>query len=171
MADEAASKPPSNVRSGVWAFFESHTAQGKATCQLCAKSLSYKAAGGTTSNLLKHLTSQHPIAWRKHNNKETSSADVKPFKRGPLDGFVRKMTCPAGRAGQITDAIVDLVALDLRPASIVKGEGFCRLIRCLEPGYRVPSVTHITALLRKKHEEGRARLRQVRRVYLEISIM
>ena len=69
------------------------------------------------------------------------------------------MTCSAQRAGEITDSIVNFVALDLRPVSVVNGGGFRRLLPMPEPGYRVPSHTHIASLLRQKHTDERARLK------------
>ena len=51
-------------------------------------------------------------------------------KRGTLDSFVKKMVCLAGRAGQLMDAIVDM--LDLRPAAIVESVRFRRLMQVAE---------------------------------------
>ena len=53
-------------------------------------------------------------------------------KRGPLDSFVKKMVCPAGWAGQLTDAIVGM--LDLRPAAIVERVGYHRLMQVADTG-------------------------------------
>ena len=142
-------------RLDVWAFFESGgKGVEKATYRLCSKALVYKPSG-MTSNLIKHLTSVHPVQWRQH--KETNQAEVKvkpkTKSRGPLDGFVKNLSGPAGCAGQITNSIVEMVALDLRPVSIVNGLGFGRLMHTCEPGYRVPSATHISSLLRKKNTD------------------
>ena len=52
-----------------------------------------------------------------------------------------------------------MVALDLRPVSIVTGVGFRRLMYACEPGYRVPSSTQVLKLLKKKHSDGLSRLR------------
>ena len=45
--------------------------------------------------------------------------------------------------------------------SIVGGVGFRRLLYRLEPGYCVPSHTHMASLLAKKHVEGQGRLRKL----------
>lgn len=42
------------------------------------------------------------------------------------------------RKREITDKIVELVALDVRPVNIVEGKGFKELKRTLEPGYTIP---------------------------------
>jgi len=147
-------------RSPVWSYFDVVAPQGKATCRLCGKQLTYKAVGGTTSNLLKHLTTAHATVWRQRTT-DSSQHSQQSSGSGPLDTFVKKMVCPAGRAGQLTEAIVGMVALDLRPAGIVEGVGFRRLMQVAEPGYRVPSRTFISSLLRKKHADGLDKLRQL----------
>ena len=38
----------------------------------------------------------------------------------------------------------------MRPLSVVDGDGFKQLINCLEPGYKVPSRTHVTSICHKK---------------------
>ena len=103
-----------------------------------------------TSNLLKHLSTSHPGAVHKS---KAAVEEPRP-KRGPLDVFVKQMDCPAGRAGQLTEAIVGMAALDLRPIRTVDGIGFRRLMGIVEAGYRVPSRTFVASLLRKKHQEG-----------------
>ena len=154
----------SECRSDVWQFFEANNSKQRAVCRLCARSFVYKSAVGTTSNLRKHLASQHASHWEQHRASERTKTSTQwggEKKKGPLDLFVRKMTCAPGRAGQLTDAIVDMVALDLRPCSFVSGAGFQKLMNLAEPGYRVPSKTHITTLLGKKHVEGRTRLKKL----------
>ncbi len=59
-----------------------------------------------------------------------------------LDSFVKRNNFPTHRAVEITRRIADMVARDLRPISIVEGDGFRNLLKFIEPGYRVPSHTH-----------------------------
>ena len=61
--------------------------------------------------------------------------------------------CSAQRSGVISEKIVEFVARDLRPLSIVDGKGFKQLLNYIEPGYKVPSHTHITNLCQKKFRE------------------
>ena len=80
---------------------------------------------------------------------------MKPVRKHSfIDSFVRRMSCPQARADELTEAIVDMIALDLRPVSTVNGVGFRRLMYKAEPAYRVPSATNISLLLRKKHGMG-----------------
>ena len=62
--------------------------------------------------------------------------------KGTLESFLKPKVCPAGRASEITDRIVDMIAFDLRPIAIVEGDGFKRMMATLEPGYTCPSRKH-----------------------------
>ena len=57
--------------------------------------------------------------------------------------------CPPERATAITKHIAEFVARDLRPISVVDGQGFTRLLNYLEPGYKVPSRPHVTSICHK----------------------
>ena len=58
----------------------------------------------------------------------------------------------------INDHLIEFAARDLRPLSIVKGKGFKRLIKCLEPLYKVPSRTHVTTVCHRKSESLKEKL-------------
>ena len=45
--------------------------------------------------------------------------------------------------------IFAIVDGDLRPISAVDGQGFTRLLNYLEPGYKVPSRSHVTRICHK----------------------
>lgn len=42
------------------------------------------------------------------------------------------------------ELIANIVAHDLCSAAVVEGDGFKALLKFIKPGYKVPSVTHIT---------------------------
>ena len=46
---------------------------------------------------------------------------------------------------------MDMVTRDLHPAVIVEGRGFKDLMKYIEPGYRVPTATHISKVVCKKN--------------------
>ena len=116
-------------------------------CGLCSRKVKVKQSavsvgkslfswkGGTTSNLRKHIQTAHSIAWSniERSQASPSSAAKRP---GSIDVHLKRT-----RSEEITSSIVDFIALDLRPISIVDGVGFRRLLYHLEPGYRVPSHT------------------------------
>ena len=52
-------------------------------------------------------------------------------------------------ATTITKRIAEFVVQDLRPISVIDGQGFTRLLNYLEPGYKVPSRPHVTSICHK----------------------
>ena len=150
------------VRSNVWKFFE-RAENERAECLLCKRKVVHR--GGSTSSLKKHLEHCHSADWAKACKTECggskSTPDVKPNLLGAMDKFLQRKTCPCWRSGALTNAIVNLIASDLRPINFVNGAGFRRLMQVAEPGYTVPSKTHITTLLQKKYEDGVSRLNSI----------
>ena len=72
--------------------------------------------------------------------------------KGTLESFLKPKVCPAGRTSEITDQIVDMIAIDLRPIAIVEGDGFKRMMATLKPGYTCPSRKHISTIITRKYE-------------------
>ena len=135
-------------RSDVWEHFKK--SDKKAICCYCDKELAY--CGGTT-NLRDHLSRIHPSKY---------SPDSLMEKKTPkIDSFVKRTICSEGHAKKITNLMVEMVTVDLRPAAIVEGTGFRRLINYLEPNYRVPSAVHITSCLQEHYETAKTRLIQM----------
>ena len=97
--------------------------------------------------LLSHLQAKHPEQYKRL----TDSTDSSSSKQTTLTGVLRK--CSAQRASTITDLIAEFVARHLRPLSVVDGDGFKQLMGYIEPGYKVPSRTHVTSICRKKYNK------------------
>ena len=55
------------------------------------------------------------------------------------------------------DRIAECVARDLRPLSVIDDAGFQQLMNYLEPGYKVPSHSHVTSICRKKFNAMKGR--------------
>ena len=60
-----------------------------------------------------------------------------------MDTFVQKVSVKklphnSTRAVELTDALLEFIARDLRPVSVVDGHGFLNLIEKAEPQYSVP---------------------------------
>ena len=140
------------LRNQVWEYFELVEPK-KVRCKLCVPPITTVLAyhGGTTS-LKNHLTSRHPD---KYQEKAGPS-----HQQHSLESFVRSTKCSAERAEAITQRIVEMVARDLRPISVVEGVGFTNLIGYLEPGYRVPSHTHITTVCRRMYNVQKERVKK-----------
>ena len=133
----------SREKSEVWKYF---LKKGPKTvkCTICDKEYSYH---GGTSNLCDHLV-------RIHSN------EFKPKQQPSLDAFVIRGKCPHSRAKRITELIADMAARDLRPATVVEGDGFKALLKFIEPGYKVPSATHIAQVVRRQYEAAKVALKQ-----------
>ena len=89
----------------------------------------------------------------------TSSSDSSCSSQVLMDSFVgMKRKCSSDRATKVTKLVCEMVARDLRPVSIVEGDGFKQLINYLEPEYRVPSHTHITIVCHRMYQVEREKL-------------
>ena len=111
-------------------------------CKLCDQQL---ADGGGTTNLLSHLQSKHPEEYKHCTNHDPSTC-----KQTTLTTVFRK--CSPQCAADITDRIAEFVARNLRPLSVVDSAGFKQLVNYLEPGYKVPSRSHVTSICCKKFD-------------------
>ena len=105
-------------------------------CKLCYARVPYSSTDSMT-NMAGHLR-------RHHKNIDLS------FKRTPAtqttlqSSFGIKLPSNSTRANAITSALV-FIAADMRPYSVVENSGFRHLISILEPRYKIPSRTHLTA--------------------------
>ena len=79
-------------------------------------------------------------------------------KQTTLPTIVRK--CSAECAATTTRLIVEFVARDLCPLSIVCGDSFRHLLNTIEPGYQVPSHTHVTTVCRQILQTKKEELRE-----------
>ena len=136
MAECSTGSSSSREKSDVWNFFEK-SGPKVVTCKFCTKEYAYH---GGMSNLREHLTRIHPNEFKPEKHKQQPS----------LNGFLSRSKCPASRAKRITELVVAMVARDHRPAAIVNGEGFQALLNYIEPGYKVPTDTHISLVVRSE---------------------
>jgi len=59
----------------------------------------------------------------------------------------------------VTEHIVGMVICDLRQAAMVEGVGFRALMNYVEPGYHMPSATHIAEVARRKFTNGKTAIK------------
>ena len=145
--------------SPIWDFFNEPTvASGKGKdgkdlmkvrCKLCNIQLAH---GGGTTSLILHLSAKHAEEYKRAFGAPSSST-----KQATLTAMFRK--CSTERAATITKLIAEFVARDLRPLSVVAGDGFRQLLNGLEPGYQVPSHSHITTICRQLFQSKKEELR------------
>lgn len=133
-----------NLKSDVWNYFTKDKDHQKAKCQLCSKDLAFHSC---TTYLRDHLLNWHSGTYKGDGGRKEKQGTL-------LHTFARPKHCFEARAKEITDRIASFVAQDMRPVGVVEGQGFIKLMAYLEPGYKMPSRKHITAIIRQKHDLG-----------------
>ena len=147
---------PKKFRSDVWDFFTKVPGGKKVLCGLCKNEYSYL---GATSNLREHLLRYHKEKYKRNESGSNKASDGK--EQTSMDAFFTRSKCPPSRAKKITELIAFMVAKDLRPAAVVDGEGFKRLLSYLEPGYVIPSSVHIMDVIRRKYTVAKEKLKRI----------
>ncbi|KAJ8353116.1 hypothetical protein SKAU_G00206830 [Synaphobranchus kaupii] len=97
-----------------------------------------------TTNLITHLKSRHPDHYDEFvkNNEKKPPAAAKNSRQQPLlQSFDkgRKYNHDHPRAKGITRKLMECIALDNQPFSLVEDVGFVRLMNFIEPRYKIPS--------------------------------
>ena len=160
-----ASKKPTfsrTSRSSVWDHFEK-CGEKSAVCQLCKKSFAYH---GGTSNLLSHLKTSHPSVIAATDGEIAGSASLSNAtpKPGALEKFVvsrgnPNKLCSVALSEQLTQLVVEWIATDMRPLNIVNDDGLQRLMAISQPGYNLPSRTHVASIVRRRHADGKEKIK------------
>ncbi|XP_053556003.1 zinc finger BED domain-containing protein 4-like [Bombina bombina] len=164
----------SRKRSSIWIHFDEVGPQ-KVKCKLCNNILS--GQGGTTSNFWRHLQSKHPTALlmqvRQEDSAETTQAstsggtiistpsptptteasttsrsgiNVQRPRQGQITRHVRPPISPI-RQRKVDEELTKMVALDLRPFSIVNDKGFWNFVKAIDPSYIFPNRKTLSATL------------------------
>ena len=121
--------------------------KSETVCKLCKKTFAYH---GGTSNLQAHLERKHPHSFKVKSElqgsveKSSTRQKAQPLITQHAIAKPSATACSEPRKNAINDLITDWLVADLRPLSIVTGEGFLRLFSFLEPGYTVPCGTFFT---------------------------
>ena len=132
------------LTSDVWKNFTTYDGQPKAMCSLCGKGIAYRIG---TTNLRNHLLYKHQLIY----SPKDKTAKGLGKKQSNLDTVVKARVCSEAKAKEITNCILNLICMDIRPVRMVECEGFNWLLSYLELGYTIPSRKHSTKLLRVKH--------------------
>ena len=145
---------PKGSKSKYWLYFgfrvdtEGKTDEKKVECKLCSKSIAYSR---NTTNLKQHLEIHHPSEYRSLTGEGSGvTAGGSIATQSTLEAFRPKPKLPSGskRAREITDALVQFIAKDMRPLSTVEGDGFRQFCCVLDPQYQVPSRKTVTTQLK-----------------------
>ena len=152
-------------------FFQSdRPSKGKATCTVCpppGRILSFN--GSTTSNLWAHVKSQHARAFAARGSNSTDSRNLTKSgsasvqcssgSASQISASMKNAVCLPGRSRKITHLLAIWCARDVRPMSIVEDKGLKDVFALVEPGYQLPSKTHITNILKCNYQLGLEALR------------
>ena len=142
---------PQTKRFGVWEYFE-QSDKKRVKCNVCCKIFAYHSG---TFNLWSHLGYVHNISPESAGKSSTIGRSV---FAGDISSFFKSKACSQQRINGTNDNLVEYMARNLCPVSVVSGVGFKRLVAWLEPGYTVPSATCVRKLVRAKFCERRKRL-------------
>ncbi|XP_073730758.1 E3 SUMO-protein ligase ZBED1-like [Misgurnus anguillicaudatus] len=143
---------PKHLRSAVWRFFGFWSVKGEiidktnVICKLCKKPLLYHS---TTTNLRTHMQSCHPEEFSRECNEEGPA-----LKQSRVTTFYTANTTPLPSAKQeeITQKLTEFICKDMRPISIVDGEGFQNFVRALNPRYNFPSRVTVSNRIAKLYD-------------------
>ncbi|XP_077315557.1 max-like protein X isoform X1 [Lithobates pipiens] len=132
--------------SAVWKYFKVSDKDPKfAICSLCSAEIS---RGGTvprhfsTTGLIHHLKTRHPVQhsdYKKTVPLPKSDSGSTPSVATVFEKVKKKFASDSPKARAITDKIMEFIALDDQPFSVVEDIGFRRLMQHIEPRYSLPS--------------------------------
>lgn len=146
-----------NKRSQVWKYFNVVEAgdKKKAKCTLCAVEVSY--TGGSTGAMSNHLKHVH-----KSLNTEQAAATVSKTVQPPITAFRTPVVSTMSKLKwqSCTEKLANMCARDLRPMSIVEGDGFKTFCHELNPSYNVPSKQTISKYVSISYDKMKADLIQ-----------
>ena len=129
-------------------------------CKLCQQT--YMRQNGT-SNLSAHLKSAHPREFSLMQA-EAKEPDVSGSSKSTIASYfsisatTKSRPCSSARAGDLTEKIIDWLVDSCRPLCTVADQGFVNLLSFTEPDFRVPSRTHVSSLINKRHADAKKEL-------------
>ena len=110
-------------RSIMWKYFEKVKGTDQVKCNLCQHKFPWH---NSTSAHVAHLRTRH--------GNIVNTCKVASVKKHVIRKLSRPKPVSKERASAISDAIMKVISLDLRPFNSVAGRGFKYLLYVLEPG-------------------------------------
>nr|XP_014348837.1 PREDICTED: zinc finger BED domain-containing protein 4-like [Latimeria chalumnae] len=134
----------------VWKYFTAENAdKTKVKCNLCQLVLSRGKNKNDcgTSSMRKHLSVKHYETFQSLCAQESEDkAGLKTCQPAITDAFAA--TCPwpqdHPQAKAVTRRLMEMIAIDMHPFSIVEDEGFRRFCALTVPRYNLPSRRHMS---------------------------
>ncbi|KAL4141547.1 hypothetical protein QTP88_004172 [Uroleucon formosanum] len=133
----------------IYSYFKK-ISENQSKCNFCNKNL--KTPNSTTTTMTRHLKTQHPAKFQDYqnelntneiNNKKRKNKDT-PQQQDIMTSMSKseKFSTSNKKAKLITNKIVEMIALDYQPISIVEDYGFKRVIAAAEDRFVLPSREH-----------------------------
>ena len=122
-----------------------------AICKLCN---ALDTHGGGMTNLQNHLCLNHCSEYLLlYPAEETGSFLKVDATQMRMEEFISVPKLPATsmRAKMLTEATADFILKDMRPVSVVDGQGFLNLMHVAKPRYTVPCRETVTGLIDQKY--------------------
>ena len=144
----------------MWEHF-ARKGKDSATCELCHKEFDYH---GATTNLKEHLRRIHKEVFSEDTSSTQSQSKITQAGTKLIENFgdlSSSRVCPAERARTITEALADWLTDSMRPLTIVEDKRFKQMMRLVEPGYSVPSRTHMMSVIKARFHKARGELSNI----------
>ena len=155
-------------RAVIWAYYTLDPEDTKfAKCNTCGEKVSRggnSAKSHNTTNLVNHVKKKHTEVFHEFTEKRLQSENESG--KGNKKSLLKQTTLLEARdrvkpwdvndkrAQLIHCRIVEMIALDSQPFSVVEDLGFIRFVTALEPRYSLPSRQYLTSkVLPKIFEE------------------
>ena len=140
--------PNAAAKSVVWTYFGfpgspdgSTVTKKRVVCRICHQETPYK---NNTSNMFAHLERHHKDEYAKLRAPTTQSKEAKQSSLSASFASATPQGSGSDQHKQLVDAIAGFVVQDMRPLSVMEGEGFRKLMKVAEPRFKLPSRTHFT---------------------------
>ncbi|KAK7915974.1 hypothetical protein WMY93_011735, partial [Mugilogobius chulae] len=142
---------PPSFKSVVWEHFgfgvefndkgEKLVNKTTTVCKLCLACTPYTT--GNTTNMSAHLRRHHPQVSLTGTGKQQVTGQKSD--QSIADLFQKSYSFTSDKHKKITHAVAVYIAKALQPYSMVENEGFCYLMKTMDPRYAVPSRTYFTS--------------------------
>ena len=135
--------------SAVWTYFTVSTKDTRiAVCNTCKAEVmrgGCRVKSFNTTNLISHLKNRHPEVHKQYQeanaSKQPKTTTAAAAVASPIQQALdktRKFAKDSAKAKSITDKVMEMIALDDQPLSMVEDRGFRQLLEHIEPRYSLP---------------------------------
>ena len=112
--------------------------------------------------IFQHLHINHPPEYKiykqqrkeneENNNKRRKPQSIQPTLQATIDKS-QKYTANCQRQKRLDEALVEMVAIDMQPSTLVEDKGFNKFVSLLDPKYQLPSRRNLMRKLLVKYDE------------------